>query len=139
MWIKAGAVLQFNFKARAICQWDISILALKRPTALPRATVYKNGSWADLKPGVHVLVSGHSTEAETVAFGGGTGVAQSAQGATAINQRGLIKQAKGDWDGAMADYNQAIKLDPKYSAAYDNRGYDKRQKGDLSGALADIN
>jgi tetratricopeptide (TPR) repeat protein len=100
------------------------------------STVYKNGSWAALKPGVQVVVSGHSTVADTVAFGAGTKVAQNA---TALNQRGLAKQGKGDLDGAMADYNQAIQLDPKYSAAYDNRGNLRRQKGDLSGALADTN
>lgn len=64
--------------------------------ALPVGTVYQNGSWADLKPGVHVVISGPSTVADTVAFSEGTGVAQSAHSATAINQRGLAKQAKGD-------------------------------------------
>jgi tetratricopeptide (TPR) repeat protein len=98
-------------------------------------TVYKNGSWADIKNGIRVRISGHSDVADTVEFARRTGAQQNA---TTVNQQGLAKQNKGDWDGAMADYNQAIRLDPKYSAAYDNRGNVKRQKGDLNGAMTDI-
>jgi tetratricopeptide (TPR) repeat protein len=98
-------------------------------------TVYKNGSWADMKTGIRVSITGHSDVADTVEFFASTG---SHQNATAINQRGIAKQDKGDWDGAMADYNEAIRLDPKYYAPYDNRGNVKRQKGDLNGAMVDI-
>ena len=99
-------------------------------------TVYKNGSWADMKNGAHVRITGHSDVAYTVEFTASTGAQKNA---TVLNQQGLAKQNLGDWDGAMADYNEAIRLDPNYSAGYDNRGNVKRQKGDLNGAIADIN
>ena len=40
---------------------------------------------------------------------------------------------------AFADYEQAIKLDPKYSPAYDSRGYLKAVKGLFDEAFADLN
>jgi tetratricopeptide (TPR) repeat protein len=52
-------------------------------------------------------------------------------------KHGLAKQAKGDLDGAIADYNKAIELDPKAPRVYDYRGFAKRDKGDLDGAIAD--
>jgi len=53
--------------------------------------------------------------------------------------RGNIKLRKGDLNGAMADLNQAIELNPQYGLAYRNRGNAKRKKGDLDGAIADFN
>jgi tetratricopeptide (TPR) repeat protein len=43
---------------------------------------------------------------------------------TAIDyfNRGLAKQKSGDYQGAIADYNQAIKLKPDDAKAYSNRG-----------------
>src|SRR4051812_6612389 len=49
----------------------------------------------------------------------------------------ILKQAKDDLDGALADYNQAIKLKPIFAPAYNCRGTVKKIKGDLKGALAD--
>ncbi|GHV49664.1 hypothetical protein AGMMS49579_02340 [Spirochaetia bacterium] len=43
----------------------------------------------------------------------------------------------GDYDRAIADYTQAIKLDPKDATAYNNRGYAYYNKNDYDRAFAD--
>ena len=50
-----------------------------------------------------------------------------------------MKLKKGDLNGAIADCNQAIKLDPNHGKAYQTRAIAERRKGDLNGALADYN
>lgn len=54
-------------------------------------------------------------------------------------QSGAEKSEAGDHKGAIADYDRAIKLDPKSSDAYNNRGGEKQDAGDLEGAIADYN
>jgi Flp pilus assembly protein TadD len=50
------------------------------------------------------------------------------------------KDTKGDKQGALADYNRAIQIDPNYAFAYHNRGILKDDKlNDIPGALADYN
>ena len=51
--------------------------------------------------------------------------------AWAYLNRGNARQDKRDLDGAIADYDQAIRLDPKYAFAYGNRGNARKAKGDL--------
>ena len=42
-------------------------------------------------------------------------------------------------DGAIEDYDQAIRHSPDYAIAFNNRGYAREFNGDLDGALADYN
>ncbi|PSB59271.1 serine/threonine-protein kinase [Chamaesiphon polymorphus] len=52
---------------------------------------------------------------------------------------GLKKFDKRDFQGALADYNRAIKIDRKHEIAYFNRGNTKDYLGNTKGALADYN
>jgi tetratricopeptide (TPR) repeat protein len=54
------------------------------------------------------------------------------------SNRGVEYKTKGDYDHAIADYNDAIRLDPKYTDAYYNWGIAKRAKGGAAGADADV-
>jgi lipoprotein NlpI len=58
--------------------------------------------------------------------------------AVAHYNRGNAFAAKGDQDAAIADYDAAIKLNPKDSRAYNNRGTVYRDKGDADRAMADF-
>ena len=62
-----------------------------------------------------------------------------AETAADYNTRGIAKVAKGDFDGAIADYTRALELDPKFAAAYRRRGIAKQAKSDFDGAIADFN
>ena len=44
---------------------------------------------------------------------------------------------KGDFDRAIADYSEAIRLNPKYAFAYNNRGFAWKNKGEHDLAIAD--
>jgi tetratricopeptide (TPR) repeat protein len=50
---------------------------------------------------------------------------------------GIEKAKDGDLDGAIADFDRAIEIDPKDDAPYFNRAQAKWQKKDAAGAIAD--
>jgi tetratricopeptide (TPR) repeat protein len=58
--------------------------------------------------------------------------------AVAYVARGLAWQAKGNLDRALADYTDAIRLNPRDALAYNNRGLLWREKGDADRAIADL-
>jgi tetratricopeptide (TPR) repeat protein len=51
--------------------------------------------------------------------------------------RGIEKGKESDLDGAIADFDRAIELDPKDDAPYYNRAQVERLKKDAAGAIAD--
>jgi len=53
------------------------------------------------------------------------------------NNRSVIRQLKGDRDGALRDLNQAININPKYAEAYSDRGLIRAASEDLEGAASD--
>jgi tetratricopeptide (TPR) repeat protein len=52
--------------------------------------------------------------------------------------RGIVHIATGDLDRAMADFEQAIRLQPALAAGLYWRGIAKRLKGDAAAGEADI-
>jgi tetratricopeptide (TPR) repeat protein len=57
--------------------------------------------------------------------------------AEAFNNRGVGYRLKGDYDRAIQDYNQAIKLNAKFATAYNNRGVAHDKKGEYDRAILD--
>ena len=58
--------------------------------------------------------------------------------AISYNNSGRALEAKGDIDRAVADFNEAIRLDPQNASFYINRGNAYETKGDLDLAIADF-
>jgi tetratricopeptide (TPR) repeat protein len=53
--------------------------------------------------------------------------------------RGDANKNQGNWDQAIDDYNEAIKIDPNSELAYNNRGLANYYKGSYDRAIADFN
>ena len=58
--------------------------------------------------------------------------------AEAYNNRGIAYQNKGDNDRAIADYSEAIRLNPKFADAFANRAWAYLSKKDADSAIADF-
>jgi V8-like Glu-specific endopeptidase len=73
----------------------------------------------------------------------GTTVARTGQNSSLVADDYLVsanqKHNQGNYRGALADYNQAIALNPKSHIAYATRGGVKAQLKDYQGAVADLN
>ena len=57
--------------------------------------------------------------------------------ATAFDNRGVAYRRKGEYDRALQDYEQAIRLNPSNANAYNNRGIIYQIKGEYARAIAD--
>ena len=58
--------------------------------------------------------------------------------ASQMTNSGKAKFNKQDYQGALADYTQAITLDPHYAEAYTNRGFARNAQGDKTRAIEDL-
>jgi tetratricopeptide (TPR) repeat protein len=58
--------------------------------------------------------------------------------AIAFNNRGNGFHAKKQYDRAIEDYDEAIRLDPNFALAYNNRGDTRMHQNDLDRAIADF-
>ncbi len=67
----------------------------------------------------------------------GSGKARQPRTARGFLKRGRLRQARGELDKAISDYDQAVKLDPNYARAYSSRANMRQAAGDLSGAIKD--
>ena len=56
----------------------------------------------------------------------------------ALERRGISACRKGDFDSAIADFTEAIRVDPTYADAYYMRGGAYQEKGDFDSAIADF-
>ncbi|MHC5825545.1 MAG: tetratricopeptide repeat protein, partial [Nostoc sp.] len=57
--------------------------------------------------------------------------------AIAYKKRGNARSDLGDFEGAIEDYTQAIKINPNYVDVYYNRGNARSDLGDFEGAIED--
>jgi tetratricopeptide (TPR) repeat protein len=62
--------------------------------------------------------------------------AASRESGETILDRGTEKERKGDYDGALVEYEKAIEVDPKLAVAHSNAGNIWRMRGEIEKALA---
>ena len=56
---------------------------------------------------------------------------------TNSHDSGIEKSQQGNYQGAIADFNQAIEINPQHANAYYNRGLAKYHSKNYQGAIAD--
>ena len=100
--------------------------------------IYQEGTTsAYLLAQAQALVDKKGSEQEVIRLAGQ--VLSTRHSSEAYFYRAYAKDDLGDKEGAIADYNQAIAINPKDDASYFNRALVKTDLGDKQGAIADYN
>jgi tetratricopeptide (TPR) repeat protein len=86
--------------------------------------------------------NGNDGVAVDVVISGCTAIIQSGEQSprnlsTAFNNRGNAYYVKKDYDRAIADFSEAIRIDPKFAVAFYNRSAAYRDKGDGERSIDD--
>jgi serine/threonine protein kinase len=111
-------------------QPDLTMLSVAEQPVVARALAKApNERWPSCRDFINALRSMKPSEVQSTS--------RVSEFATDLVNRGIRLLDKGDLDGAIADYDAAIRLDPKFTLAYYNRGIARADKGDLDGAMAD--
>jgi tetratricopeptide (TPR) repeat protein len=111
----------YRYRANAINVESATRLDVRGDTATRRMVT----ALANQKPAV-----------KTASYGEGGSSAPKTAGT--FFDRGLLFASRGDYDTAIVEYTEAIRLDPNYAAAYYNRGIAYHVKGDIDKAIADF-
>jgi tetratricopeptide (TPR) repeat protein len=61
-----------------------------------------------------------------------------ASDAATLNRRGLVHLKMNDVEGAMADYDSVLVVNPVMASALYGRGLAKQRSGDAAGAMTDM-
>ena len=89
------------------------------------------------------LCNGVDRTVPDIQIGGCTALIESGKGTPQIlviayNNRGNAYSAKGEYDRAVQDYDQSIKLNPNYAQAFNNRGVAYQKKAEYDRAIEDF-
>ncbi|THB70910.1 MAG: tetratricopeptide repeat protein, partial [Desulfovibrio sp.] len=97
------------------------------------------GAAQDLDAARHAELMGESDEARRLFDQAiSSGELEGGALAEAYNARGDFFAVRGDTQAALADFEQALELDPDKAAYWYDRGVLRKESGDLQGALEDL-
>ena len=125
--------------------WEENMRGMMRLFAGALSVVATSG-WAGLAvaqtPQQENWCEGKDSPTPDLRIGGCTAVIQSGNFAGkylawSFTGRGNAYSTKGQYDRAIADYDQAIRLNPSHGIAFYNRGYAWRAKGEYDRSIAD--
>ena len=85
-----------------------------------------------------LLILAAVAAAAATLFAANRGLSPAENTAVAFNNRGVAYRGKAQYDRAIADFDEAIHLDPKLAAAFYNRGLANASKDQYDRAIADF-